>query len=128
MVSVRMSLQAIAHTGQCAAMHESSSHYIGAKVNQEVIVDQRRGPLPQARAAELSCSLAVVAPTECFRIGICCSSSQECDDHLSGSFVSEFLSYVSQISVSAYLVSKIFVIILDKRRILILVFNTEIQN
>ncbi len=63
-------------------MHVGSSHDIRAKVDQEVVVDQRGGSLPQTRTAERSCPLAVVAPAEGFWIGIRSGGSQERDDHL----------------------------------------------
>jgi hypothetical protein len=62
-------------------MHERGGHNIGAEVNQEIIVEQRSGSLPQTRTAERSRSLAVDAPAKGLRIGIRSGSAQESDDH-----------------------------------------------
>jgi hypothetical protein len=94
-VRVRVRLQAIANPGQGTTMHVGSGHDVGAEVDQEVIVDQRGGSLPQTWAAERSCPLAVVAPAKGLRISIRGGGSQERDDHLSRCVFRELNSRIS---------------------------------
>ena len=51
MVSVGMGLQAIPHLIQRAAVHVRRRHNVGAKINQQIIIDQRSGPFPKTRPA-----------------------------------------------------------------------------
>ena len=64
MVGVGVGLEAVAHPGQGAPIHGGGGHDIGAKVDQQVVVDQRSGALPQARASEGARPLAVIALAE----------------------------------------------------------------
>lgn len=62
-------------------MHVGCSHDIRPEVNQQIVIDQQSGSLPQARIAERSSPLAVDAATEGFWIGIRSSRSEERSVH-----------------------------------------------
>ena len=82
MVCMCVRLQAVARPGEGATMHQGGGHDIGAKVDQEVVVDQRGGSLPQTWTAERPCPIAVVALAEGFGISIRSGGSEERDYHL----------------------------------------------
>lgn len=82
MICMRVRLQTVAYPGEGPTMHQGGGHDIGAKVDQEVVVDQRGGSLPQTRAAERPCPIAVLALAEGFGICIHGRGSEERDLHL----------------------------------------------
>jgi hypothetical protein len=82
MIRVCVRLQAVAHLGQEAAVQEGGGHDVGAKIDQQVVVDQRGGSLPQTRAAQCPCPLAVVTLAKGFGVGIRSGGSQKGEKHL----------------------------------------------
>ena len=81
MVRVGMGLKAVAYPGQWAAVYLSGRHDIGTQVDQQIIIDQHSGTLPQARTTQSARLYAVLASTERLRICVCGRSSQESNDH-----------------------------------------------
>jgi len=63
-------------------MHLGSGHNIRAKVNQQVIIDERSGAFSQTCPAKLSGLFAVIAFAEGFGEGVRRRSSKEGDEHL----------------------------------------------
>jgi hypothetical protein len=52
MIRVRVSLQAVADLVQWTAVHLCRRHYVWAKINEQVLVDQNRRTLAQTLATE----------------------------------------------------------------------------
>ena len=81
-ICVGVGLQTGTYPGQGTTVDVGGGDDVGAQVNQEVVVDQYSGSLAQARSAERSCSLTVLALAEGFWIAVGSGGSQERDDHL----------------------------------------------
>src|SRR6059058_263636 len=62
-------------------MHRGGGHEIRAQVEQQIVVDQCRAPLPHARTAERTGPLTVLAPAEGIRIALRGGGSQEGEAH-----------------------------------------------
>src|SRR5438874_10075762 len=79
MIGMRMSLEAVADIVQRTAVHLRRRHHIGAKINQQIFVNECRRALPQTGSPEHARLNAVSTFAESLRECICGGGPEKCD-------------------------------------------------
>ena len=77
MISMSVGLQTEAYLGQRAVVYLSGCHDVRSKINQQIMVDDRRGTLAQAWTPECTRPFTIIASAKGFRESIRSSGSQE---------------------------------------------------
>jgi len=80
-VGVKMRLQQVLDPGQADTVSLGRGMQVGAEIDEQIIVDQRRRPFSQAASAKGPRLLAVAAPAEGFGEGVGGRGSKESNLH-----------------------------------------------
>ena len=81
MICMRMSLETVADVVQGTAVQLRRRHHIGAKVNQQIFINQGRRALAQTGPAEYARLSTVSTFAESFRESICSGGPKKGDLH-----------------------------------------------
>ena len=81
MICMWMSLETVADIVQKTAVHLRRRHHIGAKINQQIFVNQRCRAFAQTGPAEYARLSTVLTFAESLRESICSGGPKESDFH-----------------------------------------------